>query len=692
MRNSFALLAAFMSFGMISPASAVFVTDIPAFCKFNPNSPVCAGGPLGTTDSIEAIPSSWAGINTDNGYRYGNNAYIDSSFGHIKALGLGAAREGINRVDASEDNVIDKAIAKGIAVHAVLPARGRSLDQFRSFCNTVFTRYKGKIGYYIVDNEPDLNRISPQQAVDYTRIAYEESRKVAPNGAIKIESPPTSSPGKGYLQAILDLGVTRYADVLGIHSYGGQIDEGHPQGLQRPWQMMKAAHASKGFPIIPVAASENGTATGWTPAGLDGRVWQARWYKQNRIQHKRYGYDNILLFSIISTYPGKQFDVTQFCGAVLCPQEPTYSAIRAAYGEKTFANGGFEQPNDKEIDWVIVYRVEQANPVEWTKVAFVQNDPGNAHSGSGYMKATATSQVRRVAENLTPGAAVTLSAWVKVSGGSASLKAQGYNNLDGEEETVASTGPTNGQWKQLSLSVRPRKSWVVVSLETNGGPVIWDDVSVVGGGNPAPTPTPTPIPSPPEPVPSPTPTPEPTPIPTPEPTPIPTPTPIPNPEPTPIPTPVPTPIPSPPAPVPTPIPVPPVAGAVTVNGRTAINVSSATLTAPMTKLNDSKAPGGSYITLPANGPKEAGAAKFNINITKAGIYELSASVIAPNLNSDSFYIQIDGGKKIYWALRDYKKWTSAVAGNLKLSAGQHTITILGRERGSKLAQLTLTPK
>ena len=54
---------------------------------------------------------------------------------------------------------------------------------WRNYAATVFARYKGKIRFWEVWNEPDLtgfNRMSPDEYVELQKIAFEEARKVSP--------------------------------------------------------------------------------------------------------------------------------------------------------------------------------------------------------------------------------------------------------------------------------------------------------------------------------------------------------------------------------------------------------------------------------------------------------------------------------------------------------------------------------
>ncbi len=67
-------------------------------------------------------------------------------------------------------------------------------------------------------------------------------------------------------------------------------------------------------------------------------------------------------------------------------------------------------------------------------------------------------------------------------GGTASLKALGFNHRDGLEE-VARTTPVRDAWQLLNVDFTPTRSWAVVQVEgsgtgTSGHQMFWDDVSL----------------------------------------------------------------------------------------------------------------------------------------------------------------------------------------------------------------------
>ena len=261
------------------------------------------------------------GINSTIGYNT-DPAFVDQSINRIKDLGLSRVRMGLDHVSGGKlnepftfsgrDVVVNKLLAAGIKIHAAFGPRFHvehggadyNIDyntwksNWEYFCKGVMTQYKGKIFYYIVDNEPDLEYpigkvLTPQQCVDFTKIAYDVAKSIDPK--IMIESTPTKSQETDYLKEIIGLGITKYCDYLGVHSYGGQIDDWR---LVRPWEFMQQYPQ---FPQRPVALSETGLIPQWAPAGIDGNLWRARYFQQLNVQIKTFGFANVLLFDMDGT-------------------------------------------------------------------------------------------------------------------------------------------------------------------------------------------------------------------------------------------------------------------------------------------------------------------------------------------------------------------------------------------------------
>lgn len=448
-----------------------------------------AGGLLAGTAAGPALAGSdgsWVGINPGHGALLADADYARAAARETTALGLGLARIGIDGVGGdsvgapfdwtARDRAIDIFRAAGIEVRGVVSFRSHVAQagdvdaNWRHFVREVALHYRGRIGYYIIDNEPDRARVPPELAVARACAAYAEIKAVDP--AIRVESPPTASAGAAYLGRMIELGVTRCADVLGVHSYGAQLDEGDRQGLDRPWRLM----ARSGQPVIPVADSEGGNSYTWAPRGAaDPYRWQARWYRLAWLQHKRYGYDSLMLFSLRS--PQGLWDVASWQDGRFVPNAPVAAAV-LGYQRRPFADGGFEAATGPDSPWITVTRLAEAEPDS----AGIDLAAGQARSGLHALRMQGPGQVRQVAELLTPGQPLRLSAWVRVEdAATAQLKALGFDRLAGDAEIVASAErSTDGAWRELALTVTPTRSWVVVSLEATGaGAVTWDDVALV---------------------------------------------------------------------------------------------------------------------------------------------------------------------------------------------------------------------
>jgi len=96
------------------------------------------------------------------------------------------------------------------------------LEDWRNFIRTQAVRYKGRILYYEIWNEPNLprNRVigTPERMLTLAREAYTTLKQVDPN--IKVISPsPVNPNGIDWLDRYLELGGGNYADIIGYHFY-----------------------------------------------------------------------------------------------------------------------------------------------------------------------------------------------------------------------------------------------------------------------------------------------------------------------------------------------------------------------------------------------------------------------------------------------------------------------------------------
>jgi len=440
--------------------------------------------------------TSFLGINNGTGYNM-DPGYVDRSIQHTKDLGLEVVRMGMDSIWGNtegagfqwsgRDMVVNKYREAGLKIHAVIAPRGHVTRDgnyekwkanFRYFVRNVMMRYKGKIVYYIVDNEPDLDygngKMSAQECVDMTRIAYETAKSIDPN--IKIESPPVMGIESGLLNEMLDRGIDKVSDYIGLHAYGGQISENR---LGHPWRVLESRGIKK-----PLAISESGSINEWCGgSGYDADDCRRRWFLLFGLQLKRFGYDHAVLF-----------DLDGHDSWALAPDfQPTkaYQQVKNLRLNKLFSNGNFESSNNSDNEWT-----PADNNDDWLykgsspHVNFVRNDAGGARGGSGYVKLESGQagsgtpiRIRRILGDMPKNKKVAIGAWVYVNGGaSATLKALGYDFTNGDAEISKTSTKKNG-WEYLEITVPISRYWAVIELGTSGTGksgdfVKWDDVSV----------------------------------------------------------------------------------------------------------------------------------------------------------------------------------------------------------------------
>ena len=109
-------------------------------------------------------------------------------------------------------------------------AEPRDIEDWREYVRTVAMRYRTRVHYYEIWNEPNLKHFfsgTPQQMLQLAREAYTILKQVDPT--ITVVSPSaTAAPGINWLDGYLRIGGGAYADVMGFHFY---VSPGAPEGM-----------------------------------------------------------------------------------------------------------------------------------------------------------------------------------------------------------------------------------------------------------------------------------------------------------------------------------------------------------------------------------------------------------------------------------------------------------------------------
>jgi hypothetical protein len=145
-------------------------------------------------------------------------------------------------------------------------AEPADLENWRRYVRTVAERYKGKIKYYDVWNEPsDKTYFSgaPDTMVQMLKIAYETIKQADP--AAQVIAPGVTGAGKhlAYLDDLLGRGAKNYIDILGHHYYVPNGDPEQMVPLIREVQKIMRKHGMEKKPMW-------NTETGWWIGNGDG--------------------------------------------------------------------------------------------------------------------------------------------------------------------------------------------------------------------------------------------------------------------------------------------------------------------------------------------------------------------------------------------------------------------------------------
>ncbi len=190
------------------------------------------------------------------------------------------------------DMVVEHAAAQGLQIIArigLTPEWARpedtpltyldatAYDDFAAFAAAFAARYRGKVGYLIVGNEPNLSyewgyrQTTPADYVALLRTVYGAVKEANPDiavlgGALAPTLEPPGSPwGVNellYLQGLYDAGAAPYFDGLAVHTYGltfpPESDPG-PEILNfRRVELVREIMIANGDPQTPLYVTESG--------------------------------------------------------------------------------------------------------------------------------------------------------------------------------------------------------------------------------------------------------------------------------------------------------------------------------------------------------------------------------------------------------------------------------------------------
>lgn len=117
---------------------------------------------------------------------------------------------------------------------------------YAAFVRSFVTRYKGKVDYYVIWNEPNTSLewgyrpVSAQQYAQLLKATYVEAKLADPDSQIvaaglapTLEQSDLATNDLTYLQDLYDAGAKDYFDALAAHAYGGKLPPDDPPAPDR---------------------------------------------------------------------------------------------------------------------------------------------------------------------------------------------------------------------------------------------------------------------------------------------------------------------------------------------------------------------------------------------------------------------------------------------------------------------------
>lgn len=186
---------------------------------------------MGATWAVEYFP--WPYIEPDQG-RF--------DWGHADLVVNTAYAQGITLI-ARIDSVPDWARPKNTTSRYLDEAH---YSDYADFVCAFVQRYKDKVHYYIIWNEPNVafewgyRPVSPEAYTDLLRATYPRVKDVDPSAKViaaglapTLEESDMAMSDLSYLQRMYDAGAKDYFDVMSVHAYGWKFPPDDPADLQR---------------------------------------------------------------------------------------------------------------------------------------------------------------------------------------------------------------------------------------------------------------------------------------------------------------------------------------------------------------------------------------------------------------------------------------------------------------------------
>jgi len=274
---------------------------------------------------------------------------------------------------------------EGVAASSLAPPD--NYEDFGDFVYAVVSRYRGKVRYYQIWNEPNLYHewgdrpVSAAAYVELLKVAYTRAKEADPDCVVlsaglaqTLEKGPNNLDDLVYLQQMYDAGVRDYFDVMGVMAYGlwtGPMDRRTSPdrtNFSRP-QLIRDIMVRNGDAHKAIWATE----VGWNALPPDfpktpnfGRVTleqQARYAVEAYERAQReWPWMGVMNYWFFKRATDAEIDQTFYYFRMVEPDFtplPVYDAISAYANKSPVMHVGYHQEDHWAIDWHGSWRQEE---------------------------------------------------------------------------------------------------------------------------------------------------------------------------------------------------------------------------------------------------------------------------------------------------------------------------------------------
>ncbi len=254
-----------------------------------------------------------------------------------------------------------------------------NFDDYGDFVATVVDRYKGKLRFYQIWNEPNIypewgeQDVNPAEYVRLLKIGYTRAKAADPNCVIisaglaqTVEAGGRGLNDRIFLQQMYDAGVRGYFDILAVMDYGlfsgpgdRRLDENDRINFSRPIQLREIM-VKNGDAHTPIWAMEMGWNTQpadfkEVPYGRVSEVRQARYTPQAYYRAQtEWPWMGLMAYWFLRRVNDSERNQSFYYFRMMEPDFtplPVYNAMKAYIPTARFVDIGFKSSTHWAMDW-----------------------------------------------------------------------------------------------------------------------------------------------------------------------------------------------------------------------------------------------------------------------------------------------------------------------------------------------------